>query len=623
MNRVAQFGDFELDFQARTLKKFGTRLPVQHQPLEILICLLERPGEVVTRRELSERLWPPNVFVDHEHNLNRAVNKLRAVLSDSPEEHRFIETISGHGYRFDAPITWISGGERVSSSEAQELKSPTVAEDRRRIPFTGLLISGGITILVFLAIYNAPRARTSETTVATPRVAVLPVTNLTGDAKLDVVASTITQEIADEIKLLANENIVVVTEIPWQDYGAARVSEIAKTLKADYVVRCTIQSAGKGYLIFGQLVRAADDTNLWKANFNRQGVDPVRLSTEVSLPIADEVVRTIEGRSSSRRESYIETPDFDNLKGHYFWNRRTKNDLETSIFYFNRAIESDPANAVAYAALANAYSAMAGKYLSSSKAYALARQAAEKSLAVDPECAEAHAALGHIKFAYDVDWAGAEAEFRRALELNPADATTHYWYAIYLATVKRFRAATAHIDEALNLEPLSVPINQEKGMIMVQSGELDGGIRQLKDAIELDPASDAGYAYLGIAAERRGNYDEAVLMFSAAQQRSDIPIYYAGAIAHAEALQGNRSAAEQSLNQILSDRSGQEEGDSTCSIAQTYLALGEKEKAVKWLERAIRDRSCSVPEFNTDPSFDSLRSDPRIQKLLASMNLPN
>jgi tetratricopeptide (TPR) repeat protein len=309
------------------------------------------------------------------------------------------------------------------------------------------------------------------------------------------------------------------------------------------------------------------------------------------------------------------------LKGRYYWNKRTEEGFRRAIEYFGEATEKDRNYGLAYAGLADSY-ILLGEYglLPAKEAYAKAREAATKALELDDTLAEAHAALADVKIDYDWDWAGAEREFRRAIELNPGYATAHQWYGELLSSLGRHEEALAEIKRAQQLDPLSLIINTSSGWILLGAGRDDLAIEQLRKTLEIDPNFARAHGDLGMAYLRKGNFPEAVAEFQRAATLSSNIIDYQSGLGHAYARAGKHTEARKLLYELKEH--SKQRYVSWYDFAAIYAGLGEKDQAFALLEKAYEQRDPKVTWAKVDPSLDPLRSDPRFQDLLRRIGLP-
>ena len=364
--RTVKFGSFELDVRLRELRTGSTRVRLQEQPFEILRLMLEHPGDVVTREQLRQRLWPAGTYVDFEHSLNAAVKRLRAALGDDAENPRFVETLPRRGYRFIA---------RLGAPEA-----------------------------------IAPPARTA---VPRPRLAVLPFVNLSEDPSQDYFSDGLTEEMISQLGAVSRGRLAVVAR--WSSMvfkgTTRRVREIGETLRVDYLVEGGVRRDGERVRITVRLVETASETNLWSEVYDRELTDFLNVQTDVAARVARSLAMELTP-SQDHAANYGAAAYQAYLKGRYYWNKPFDEGVKEAVGFYQRALEASPSFGAAHAALARAHVCRAEFY------HVLPRQAlkeAEASAAcalnIDPTLYEAHLALGDVRRMHDFDWSGAETSY--------------------------------------------------------------------------------------------------------------------------------------------------------------------------------------------------------------------
>src|ERR1700675_1300158 len=442
--RAIRFGLFELNVRSGELRKQGRKIRLQGQPVHILICLLENPGELVTREELHRRLWPADTYVNFEHGLNAAVKRLRRALNDSADNPRFVETLPRRGYRFLAPVESVRADEYVpvvaeippakSDSVSEE---PPAAEDHHRVAPQWLLAwkKLGIALLLVFAILTVWMLRPKNSPSPVIRsLAVLPLENLSGDPAQDYFSDGMTDELITELGQISELRVISRTSV--MTYKGARKSlpQIARELNVEAVVEGTVLRSGEQVRITAQLIQAPADKHLWGQSYVGDVRETLALQRQVARAIAEEirieltpherdVLKNVKTVNAEAYEAY--------LTGRYFWNKRTGDGLKRAVDYFKQAIEKDPNYAQAYTGLADSF-ALLGDWeygvLAPTEAYPQAKAAATKALELDSNLGEAHISLAFSLDGFDWDFASAEREFRRGIELNPGYATVHKWF---------------------------------------------------------------------------------------------------------------------------------------------------------------------------------------------------
>ena len=567
-SQVIRFGGFELDLRAGELRKQGVKIKLQEQPLQILAMLLEHPGEVVTREELRNKLWPADTFVDFDHGLNKAINKLREALGDSADSPRFIETLAKRGYRF--------------------------LRDLQASP-------GQIRSLL-----------------------VLPLENLSRDPEQEYFADGLTEEL---ITKLARINALrVLSRTTSMHYKGVRkpLPEIARELQVEGVVEGTVLRSGEQVRISAQLIHAPTDTHLWAESYERDLRNVLSLQSEIAQAIAREVQVKLTPEERARfAEVHLVNPEAYEayLKGRYHWNRRSATELPMAVRCFQQAIAKDSAYAAAYSGLADSLSSFGTwGFVSPHEGCSKAKGPALRALDLDPSLGEAHVSLAWINAWYDYDFVAAETEFERAIELNPRYPTAHYWFGFFLALMGRYEEGYTELKRAIRLDPLLGVFHWGLGFVCWCSRRYDQAIGELEKALELEPTFAGAHGVLGWTYLCKSMPGPAIAAARRAIELSQgAPTFVHGlAAAHAAAGQGDEARKiMQQLNELSKQRYVM-----PIFVARIHAALGEKDEALRCLETAYQERASWMIFLKTDPLLDTLRSDPRFEELLRRMNFP-
>jgi len=645
-----RFASFELNLEVGELRRHGYRIKLQEKPFLILVALLERPGGLVTRDELHQRLWKDNTFVDFDHNLNNAINKLRAALNDSSERPRFIETIPRRGYRFVSEVKVAHNGVKTNTvppiAVASVPMAPSGAGDGAGVTLAALQaerdpsairrrastrwFSGLAALVLILAsgIFSLQRwRRPMQTTPSRIILAVLPFENLTSDASQDYLCDGMTEELIAQLGSLDPDRLGVIARTTAMHYKRTSntVKEIGIELGAAYVLESSIRLVDNHIRVTTQLIEVRDQRHVWAQSFDRDSSDILGLQQNISLTVAKEIpfhlsgLREphLHGSRPTNSEAYA-----DYLRGRFFWNKRTREGLETGVSYFKQAIKEDPQYASAYAGLADSYLVLGGGYLPPHQTYQQGEAMAADALALDDDLAAAHTSLAYFKFIDEWDWPGAEREFQRAITLDPSYATAHHWYSLYLSAMGRQPEAVNEIERALELDPFSTVINSNAGAIYYQSGEFEKSRTQLQKTLKLDPNFIPAHGYLGYIYQTTGRYGEALAEYKKAEQISGDPLAYAGDVGRIYAMTGRKPEA-QALLQQLQDSSKRQSNVSAYAFCLIYASLGSPDESLNWLAKSIDDREFTATETAHDLRIATLRSHPKFQVYLRQFHLPN
>jgi TolB-like protein/Flp pilus assembly protein TadD len=453
-------------------------------------------------------------------------------------------------------------------------------------------------------------------------LAVLPFRNLSSDPKQEFLISGLTDEIITDLAKIKNLTVISRTSTDSYRSSTKRLPEIAGELHVDAIVEGTFLTSGTRVRVTAQLIRASTDSHLWAETYERDASDIFALETEIAQDIAHQIGVTLSPQTSSEA---VDRPSSGNayeayLRGRYFWNKRTLDGLQKSIAYYRKAIQIDPDYANAYAALADSY-VLLSSYGGPSPAESLihARDAAEQALRLDSSLAQAYTALAAVKIDYDWDWQGATKEFKRALELSPSYPTAHHWYALHLSRLGRHKEAEAQVQRALELDPLSLIINTDAGEVFNYARDPDGALLHLRRTLELDPNFAEAHLVLGKVYEQKHDFEQATNEFDTANRLfGDAPNIWA-LQGSARAGAGKRSEAL-AIARKLEDAS-QKRYVSGVDIAIVYCAVGDRDRAMNWLEKAYQNRGKGLNIIGADPLFDRCRSNPRFVSLLKRLQL--
>jgi TolB-like protein/DNA-binding winged helix-turn-helix (wHTH) protein len=641
--RLIRFGVFELDLRSGELEKQGRKIRLEGQPVQVLICLLENPGELVTREELHRKLWPADTFVNFEHGLNAAVKRLRQAIQDSATNPRFVETLPRRGYRFIAPIQVVAETEDVSSTrdvapvaEAPASREAVEATDRGEAGRTETTVAvvtrqrprawkiSGLVLFILLGISAAWIVRPGRNSPPVIRsLAVLPLENLSDDASQEYFSDGMTDELITELGQISQLRVISRTSVMTYKGSHKSLREITQDLNVDAVVEGAVLRSGKQVRITAQLILAAADQHLWARSYEGDLKDAFALQKQVARSIAQEIriELTPHEQAVLRNVSRVNPDAYEAwLKGRYFWNKRTEDGLKQAIDYFNQAIEKDPNYAAAYAGLTDAY-ALAGdwKYgiLAPRDAYPKAKAAALKALGLDSSLGEAHISLAFCLDAFDWDWVSAGREFEQGIRLNHSYATGYEWYGWHLAMLGRNNDAIAEVEKAANLDPLSLIVSADLGEELMVAHRYDQAIRQSRKTMTLDPFFAPAHFVLGEVFVQKQMNTEAIAELRKAIELSPGSTAFEANLAYAYAVSGMRLEATRILND-LKDRA-QNGFSNAPEIALIYVGLDDKNEALDWLEEAYAERFS--PWVLMRPAFDPLLPNPRFQALLRRIGL--
>jgi TolB-like protein/DNA-binding winged helix-turn-helix (wHTH) protein/Tfp pilus assembly protein PilF len=634
--QAVRFGVFEADLRSGELRKHGLRIKLQEQPFQILAMLLERPGEVVTREELRLKLWPGDTFVDFDHGLNNAINRLREALNDSADAPRFIETLPRRGYRFIAPVDngtteRTQPSPSISSAERSELSGVTAPEKaaaditplavpryrQRKFWLAAAAFAIAVALLVGLKLGRLQRLFGTNASARIQSIAVLPLENLTGDPAQEYFADGMTDTLITDLAQISGLRVISRTSVMRYKGAKKPLPQIARELNVDAVVEGAVSRSGGRIRITAQLIQAPTDQHLWARAYERDLGDILLLQSEVSRAIANQIQIKLTPLEQARlaRARPVNPEAYEAyLQGRYFWNKFTQEGFVKAIQYFQQAIEKDPNYALAYSGLSDSYRFLGLGSSPPRDSMSKAAAAALKALEIDDTLAEAHASLAVVRYRRDWDWTGSETEFMRALELSPNYAEGHREYGVYLRMSGRFDEGLAEAKRAKEMDPLSLLMNTDVGAQFYAARQYDQAIEQLRKTLEMDPNFAMTHWWLGLAYEGKGDVPRALAALEKTVSLSGRNPLYLAFLGNAYAVSGQKSQAEKILAE-LRERS-RRVYIQPYDMALIYAGLGNKEQALVWLEKAYEERSFSVITIGTWKQFDGLRADPRFRELV-------
>lgn len=633
-----QFGQFHLDAAERLLLRNGDPVPLAPKVFDTLLVLLQHNGHLLEKDHLMRAVWP-DTFVE-EVNLAVNISTLRKVLGELDNGRQYIETVPKRGYRFVAPIR--EGGDenelvihnrlraRIVTEEVQE-GTPQQAEQNQAMALSptgtawkiasltlaaSALVLGLVLTITYFR-FSGSRAETRTPPALVNSIAVLPFKPLstTGDDQY------LELGIADELinRLSSLKQVVVRPTSAVRSYADGGKDSVSagKELQVESVLEGNIQRLDDRIRVTVRLVSVPDGRALWSGRFDENLRDMFAVEDSISERVAEALIPKLTGAEKQllvkHQNESAEAHDAY-LKGRYFWNKRTADGINKAIEYFQQAIDREPNYARAYAGLADCYTALFDyQVLPPEDAVPRAKAAAAKALEIDPALAEAHTSLAYLSYLYDRNWAVADQEFLRAIELNPNYGTARHWHGRFLAAVGRFDEAFAELRRAQEIDPFSLIINTNLGSLFYFERQYDRAIETLQKTLEMEPTFELAHWHLGNCYERKQMYEKAIAEYQKALT-----------------LQGDRELAttigeryktggfETAMRSFLDGYGGRVKEDSrpAYTLARYCAVLGDKQKAFDWLEKAYRNHHPWLAQLNVDPQFESLHSDPRFADLL-------
>jgi len=596
--------------------------------MELLILLLQRRGELVSRDEIAERLWGKDVFLDVDHSINVAVRKVRAALRDNPERPRFVETVVGKGYRFAASVICNNGDADLQVQPLPQPAQPAsgsarlTTENRTVSTRLKVLLGGAVVLPIFMIALGLNRGGGKGVKPPPIRsLAVLPLKNLSGDPTQEYLADGMTESLIGRLSGIHDLRVISRTSVMHFKDTQTSVPEIAKALQVDAIVEGSVIREGSRIRVHAQLIRGATDEHFWSETYDRDLHDVLALESEVAQSISAKVQATVSGKEQERLAKVRSvSPEVyeDYLRGQFALAKSNdKAGDDESIKYFRQALDKDPTFAPAYVGLAEAYTSLGTIFVGvpPEETRPKAIIAARKALELDPDLGEAHAQLA-IVLQQEWRWSDAEVEFQRALELNPSGGDAYAGFAYWLMCQGRTQEAIAWAQRGRELDPLAINgINE----ILFQSHRYDEAIRESNAVLAVRP-DDGGALWISGAALIANNQPaDAISPLEKIVSISRGSPAATGVLIRAYAHAGRRADALRLLAELKHRR---ESGYVPAgAFVNAYLGLGDNEQAFAWLEQAYREHSNILMFLKTHPYFDPLRSDPRFQDLVRRVGL--
>ena len=642
---VYAFGPYRLDQPEHRLLRDEQTIPLSPKAFDLLVALVSRAGHLVTKEQLLQEVWP-GTFVE-EANLSYTVSLLRKALGDEREPYRYVETVPKRGYRFIGVIDGARTGERTPEridvkvpleSEAPVsvgIAAPELSSSSGHRSFVGRHLLGltvGASILVVLAaswwVVSSLRdsASSPASEAAAPErlsIAVLSFSDLSPQGDQEYLADGLAEELMTAFASVGLRVAARTSSFSFKGKNIP-VQEIARQLDVHYVLEGSVRKAGSQLRIATKLIDGRDGHVLRTDSYDRELRDlfalqdeiarAVTQALEVSLPASAEglLVRTAT-KDTEAHELY--------LRGRHAWGQRTQASLLLSIDLFNQAIARDAHYARAHAGLADAYIIL-GNYAfrAPNEAHAHAKRAAMEALRLDDRLAEAHTALAAVSLWHDHDWAAAEREFQRTMALNPNSAYAHHWYALLLSYLGRRIEAIEHIQRAERLDPLAPQIAIEHSTVLYMAREYDRAVEQARKVLSYEPGFANSHRVLGFELITGGRCEEGIVRLRRSFELFGGEAFSDLKLAWGYARCGRADEARLLLSQALEAKGrGYLEPN---AVAHVFVALGDHEHALTWLERAVEERAPYVADMAVEPALDPLRSDPRFVRLLKRLGLP-
>jgi TolB-like protein/DNA-binding winged helix-turn-helix (wHTH) protein len=630
---IYRFGPYQANTADLELRKSGVRIRLQPKPFQVLKVLLERAGQSVSREELKALLWAPDIFVDFDHGLNTAVNKIREALSDSADEPRYIETLA-NGYKFIGDISEQS--ERSIVATAPLAASPLVAspcsanpdsraeitwrKKRYLAPGVGLAC---LIAVVFLVFHTAPKVF-GTSSAAIQSVAVLPLKNLSGDPSQEYFSDSMTDEVITQLAKISSLNVPSAASVVRYKNTSASASEINRDLKVDAFVEGSVVRTGDKIRVTAQLIDARTDRHIWAEDYQGDLRDVLVLQNEIATAIAHSVKVKVAAADSSMVSvpRQVDPRAYDAyIKGQGYWLRsNTANevpgDVEKSGELFRQSVQYDPSFARAYSGLADYYGVKAAYgVIPAEEGWRKSEEASREALALDDRLAEAHCSLASKMMYYDWNWAGAEKEIQRGLELDTRYAVLHNLYSHLLSYTGRFDQSIVEARRAEELDPLAERFAVQRALRF--SRRFDLFLAEVDKAFAQDPARiHKERARVYQATKRRAEEVREIDQ----ELRIEGCVPCADRLARAYERRGYAGWLQERLDAL--NEISKSEKSTSFQHAELYAALRNTDQAMHYLEEGYREHTIELVRLQVNPAYDDMRTDPRFQDLVHRIGLP-
>lgn len=636
-SNIFVFDQYMLAPDERLLLRDGQPVAVTPKTFDLLVVLVRNSGHLVGKDELLQQVWPDS-FVE-EVSLSVNISALRKALGGDQTAARFIETVPKRGYRFIAPVKRVGNDtaeivfkrrlkivaeidesvvhQDAATSSEVTLEGPSRLASRRRIVLT---VAAFLVIVVGASLFWRMNAK--HPAVQFDSLAVLPFTTV--DASDEYLADGLSEATINGLAQLPKLRVAPRTSTFRYKRQPLEPQRMGGELGVQGLVLGKVVSHGETLDIQVDLINAANNSRVWGSQYHGKASDLVSLQTRISRDLVRAVGLPLNSDEEQRLSVHV-TENSDAyrsyLQGRYFWNQRTEEGLQKSIVAFHRATEIDPNFALAFSGLADSYTTLGYlSYISPTQAFPPAKNYALKALELDPSLAEAHASLAYDKFYFDWDWAGAEVEFRRAIELNDRYATAHQWYSIYLQASGRPDEAFREIQLARERDPLSLSINTDIGFHLYYNRQYDEAIKQLQSVLEMKKDFPLAHLWLGRSYQQIGKYNDALGEFQQVEDAFHGWVVSRAAVGFIYGVTGRKAEALKMLEAL--DELSKKRFVTSYGVALVYAGLGQKDQTFVWLNKAFDERSHWLVWLKRDPRWDGLRSDARFAQLVARMDFP-
>lgn len=617
-----RFDQFELNLAAYELRRQGRPVRLERLPMDLLVMLVERRGDLVTRAEIVDRLWGKDVFVDVETGIHTAIRKIRQALRDSAEAPSFIVTVPGRGYRFVSPVEIVTSGSEAPASPVGKAVDSVIVDSTRRVTFHRYALVAGALLLAAIAGFTVWRLASDVASPSRVTLGVLPFDDLGGGSERAYLADGLTEETIASLGQMDPERVGVIgrqSMMVYRGNTTKSLAEIGREVGADYLLESSLRAEDGRFRITAKLIRARDQVQVWSESYDREPTSLLGLQRELSAAIAEQIrLRLSPARldALSRRQTRNADAYDLYLRGRNFTNLRTPATTLKAIEYFERATALDPTYALAWAGLAEAYGASPiNSDAPPREVGPRAREAAVQAVRAEPNLADAQFAMGYVHWMFDWDWPAAESGFRRATALDANHAMSHIVLGHLLSQTGRHGPARSSMGRARELDPLNPMPHAVSSQVEFQARNYAAALDHARQAVALDPEFWIGYMMQGQALERMHVAEAALEALTRAGR-------FSGQNSKAVSLRGyvlgkaGRTAEARDVLTTL-QTAARERYVPPYAIALVHAGLGETAAVFEWLERAYSERDVHLMFLPVDAKWDDYRQDGRFAALLS------
>jgi DNA-binding winged helix-turn-helix (wHTH) protein/tetratricopeptide (TPR) repeat protein len=585
-SKIYEFSGFRLEQAQQRLLYRGEPVALKPKILDLLLFLIQSRGQLIGKDDLMREVWPGTIV--EENNITVSMSILRKTLGEDPHKPQFIQTVPRRGYRFVAEVIELST-DQIAARNTHPTGAQAESEDA---PIDSL--------------------------------AVLPMDSLEKDPNVEYLSDGITESIIDLLSRIPKLRVLARSTVFRFKAKEIDPQEVGRLLDVRAVMMIRVMRLGDKLIIRGGLVKVSDGSQLWGEQYSRSPSDILAIQEDIARAITESLKFKL---TSSDHISLARHPTENieaynlYLRGRFFWNKYSKEWVLKAIEVFKEAIQIDSYYALAYCGLADAYFRLSNVHFPPREVMPKAKEAAVRAVEIDDNLAEAHSSLGLVKVYYDHDWIGAEAEFRKALKLDPNLVSAHQRYGSYLTFMGRFEESIRHYETALTLDPFSLQINMNLATTYYLRGEYERAINHLNKTSELEPNYMPTRFVLGSTYVQQGRLEEAIEEFKFIYRLDEEAYLALGFMGYAYALNGQRAEAE-TLVSILEDIA-QRKYVSPYSQLLIRLSLGPLERVFQLLEQLYEERNDWLVWLRVSPELKVVRNDPRFQDLLRRVGFPS